>query len=184
MRGRWLIIGLVSAVSLGIAVTAFGRTIPEVRPFVGAFVPTGAQRDVLKDTWLVGGQGALEIADMAHLVGTFAWAPNRTSHDVCVYDYNVGLEGFQRVPMSADWQLRPFLGLGLGGRTYVDHANNSHKETTFGGYGALGTEFQIARIAFRLEGRDYVSRFAGLDGNQKAKARNDMSFATAVAFHW
>jgi hypothetical protein len=181
---RILIVLVAAGLVLGAAATALGATIPEVRPFVGAFVPTGPQRDILKDTWLVGGQAALEIADRAHLVGSLAWAPNRTTHDVCVYDYTAGVEGFHALPMRAGWQFRPFLGLGLDGRTYVDHGNADHRENTWGGYGALGTEFQMSRIAIRLEGRQTVTRFKGLTGNDKAEARSDVEIGTGMAFHW
>ncbi len=184
MRRVFWIVALAGAGVAGALATAHARAIPEVRPFVGAFVPTGAQRDALKDTWLVGGQAALEVADFTHLVGSFGWATNRRSKDVCVYDYTAGVEGFQPLRMTDTWEARPFLGLGLGGRTYVDHGNGDHKEITWGGYGALGTEFQLDRFAVRIEGRDYVTRFRGLTGDDKAKARNDLTFATGVAFHW
>jgi hypothetical protein len=183
MRRTWVVL-IASGLVFGAPATAAASTIPEVRPFAGAFVPTGPQRDFLKDTWLVGAQAALEIADQAHVVGSFAWAPNRTSHDVCVYDYTAGVEGFHAVPMRAGWQFRPFLGLGLGGRTYVDHANSDHKQATWGGYGALGAEFQASRIAIRLEGRQNLTRFTGLTGNDKAEARTDLMIGTGVAFHW
>lgn len=184
---RILMVCITVGLALGAAATAAAAAVamtPEVRPFVGAFVPTGPQRDILKDTWLVGTQAALEIADRAHLVGTFAWAPNRTSRDVCVYDYTAGVEGFRAMPLRGSWELRPFLGLGLGGRTYVNHGDADRRQTTWGGYGALGTEFQMNRIAVRIEGRDFVTRFKGLTGDAAAEARNDIAVATGVAFHW
>jgi hypothetical protein len=184
MRRIFIAVAVVAGVSAGVATMARADLTCEVRPFVGAFVPTGPQRDILKDALFVGAQGAVEMRDRLHFVGTLAWAPNKTSSDVCVYSYDVGVETFRPYDMNGRWQFRPFVGGGIGGRTYVDHGNNSQKETNLGGYAALGSEFQLNWLAIRLEGRDYATRFKGLLGNQKAEARNDVALFTGVAVHW
>lgn len=169
----------------GIATSAAAAVTPELRPFVGAFIPTGTQRDILKDAVFVGGQGGVEVAQSLHVIGTLAYAPSKSkSSGVCVYQYDTGIETFRPYQMTERWQMRPFLGAGLGGRTYVDHNNGDHSETIFAAYGSLGTEFQLDHLAFRLEGRDYMTRFKGLQGNQGAESRNDVSVVSALAIHW
>ena len=184
MRSKLFAAALVGCFAIVGASAVVAQTIPEVRPLVGAFVPTGDQRDVLQDTWMVGFQGGIELVDRVHAVATLAWAANRHSNDVALWDYNAGIETFQRYGMGTDWQFRPFIGAGLGARTYVDHANNDHGETVFTGYGALGSEFQLNRLALRVEARDYISRFKGLTGDDQADTRNDLAFTGGVAFHW
>jgi hypothetical protein len=56
--------------------------------------------------------------------------------------------------------------------------------TYFAGYGALGTELQLARTALRVEARDYVSPFKGLMGGEEAAWRNDVMLAGGFAFHF
>jgi len=185
MRRIMLVTAVMATLAAGVPAIAWsGDMIPEVRPFVGAFFPTGAQRVVLDDALLVGGQGGIEMADALHLVGTLAWAPHRTSKGACVYNYDVGVETFRSFDMNARWQARPFVGAGLGGRTYVDHARDDHRETNFLGYAALGTELQHEKLALRVEGRDYISRFKGLSGELEADTRQDIAVVAGLAFHW
>jgi hypothetical protein len=184
MRSKLFAAALAGCFAMAGASAALAHMVPEVRPFAGAFIPIGDQRDVLKDTWMVGGQAGVELAGSMHALATLAWAANRGSHDPALFDYNAGLEAFRPFAMTPDWQFRPFVGAGLGARTYVDHGNGSHTETAFAGYGALGTEFQLSRIALRLEGRDYISRFKGLAGTDHARTANDLAFTSGVAIHW
>ena len=163
-------------------------TRPEIRPFFATYVPTGKQRDVLKDAALVGGQLALEMREFLHLTGSFAWSPNtdrlrRADNRVSVFQYDIGAEVFRSTPLTGEWMLRPFVGAGIGGRTYDfrDVRTKAHSDPV--GYGALGTEFQLSRVSLRVEGRDYVSRFKGLSGLEKTSTRNDVNVWAALAYH-
>ena len=49
----------------------------ELRPYVGAFSPTGDQRQVLKDAVLVGGQASWHFVPALALTGTFGWTPSK-----------------------------------------------------------------------------------------------------------
>src|SRR5215207_9218292 len=51
------------------------RSGPEVRPFVGAYVPTGKQRALLKQGVTLGAQAALEFGRGVHAVAAFSWVP-------------------------------------------------------------------------------------------------------------
>ena len=46
----------------------------EVRPFVGALVPTGDNREVFKDAFLTGFSPAYRVQEHVAVVGTFGWA--------------------------------------------------------------------------------------------------------------
>ncbi len=153
----------------------------EVRPFVGAFIPTGKQKDDLKTSILTGVQLGYHLAGPARLVGTFAWAPSKTNSlseiRTNVYQYDAGgeLAGHYGV-------IRPFVGVGAGARTY-SLKNSSNSQTNFDGYGSLGSELAISHVGARIEARDYVSRFKGLDGLDGSSTRNDLMLAGALTFH-
>ena len=175
-------------VASGVATAAEGTRVPEVRPFAGAFLPVGDQRNVLKDAALVGGQVALEVQPALHLVGSFAWSPNENRpmlarNTVDLYQYDVGAEGFHTTTLSNDWTFKPFIGLGVGGRTYHLRDVAVKAQTDPVGYGSLGSEFQLSRIALRLEARDYVSRFKGITGGNAAKTRSDVGVTAGFAYH-
>ena len=184
MRRTLFVFAIMSALTIAFANHASAEVLGEVRPFVGAYIPTGDLRDVLPNALFVGGQGAIEVNETVHLVGTLAWMPNRTSRDVSAYAYDAGVEGFRPYPLGERWEIRPFIGAGLGARTYVDHGNGDHKETNFAGYGALGTELQLDRLAMRVEARDYVTRFKGLAGELEGETRNDLALVSSFVFHW
>jgi hypothetical protein len=187
MRKLTVVLALLATLVGGLAVTAWAQVTPEIRPYVGAFFPTGDERDLLKDAFLVGGQVGVEIAEQIHLIGTFGYVPNKDralfpQPDVGIFQYDVGVEAFRIVSTESSWELRPFIGLGGGARTYDPSPGGT--ETNLAGYGALGMEFQNGTLALRLEGRDYLTRFKGLTGNQDAKTRNDIMTMVGVALHW
>lgn len=168
--------------------STFTRTF-EIRPFAGVFVPTGSQRDVLDDAAFAGLQLGFEVHPNVTLVGSFGWAPSTDvtrsdANKVDIYQYDVGAElGITR-QLGSMWSFRPFVGLGAGARTYSYRDLELDTQTNLAGYGALGTEFRVGRMAIRLEGRDYVSAFEGLDGLEPSSTRNDLSFAAGIAYHF
>lgn len=172
--------------------SAWAEVTPEFRLFAGAYVPTGKQADVLKSSMLVGVQSAVELASGVHLLGTLAYTtprPDRGTigNDVHMYQYDVGAELFHIYSASDrndHLTFRPFIGAGLGGRTYDFKGVESRAETNLVGYGSLGTELQHARIAARIEARDYLSRFKGLTGTESVSTRNDLVLGGGLAFHF
>ena len=183
---------LALALALGLVTTALPaqtrKVKPEIRPFAGAIIPTGQQRNLFMDAPLFGVSAALELKPQLHLLGTFAWVPAQDKYgfaqnNVNIYQYTVGAElGFVQ-PLAGRWELRPFAGLGVGGRSYAFQGIGLTNKTCFAGYGAVGTEFQIARTALRLEARDnmfcYRSPIAGIS----SKTRNDVGLSLGVAYH-
>lgn len=152
----------------------------ELRPFAGAFLPTGPARSLLKDGLLAGGQVSVRILPQLAATGTFAWTPNndRTiagAPTVDVYQYDVGLEArgagwFQQ----GGWDFTPFVGAGVGGRTYSYRYLGVGSTTDFDGYGAVGGELGYGRVGLRVEARDYLSQYHPIDGVGPTTNHNDV----------
>src|SRR5918994_6160765 len=80
----------------------------EIRPFVGASIPTGTQRDLFNDAPIFGLQGAVELKPTFHLVGTFGWVPGQNEYvlardNVNIFQYDIGLELSMVRPLGANW---------------------------------------------------------------------------------
>ena len=162
----------------------------ELRPFVGAYVPTGEQRDLLKDAVLAGAQVSWRALPSLAVTGTFGWAPSKDritpgNQTVDIYQYDLGAE------LRADswysggsWDFTPFVGVGAGGRTYNYRDLDEDATTNFAGYGALGGDVGFGDFAVRIEARDYVSRFKPLIGDGDTKARNDIDLAAGLSYRF
>jgi hypothetical protein len=174
----------------GSAAGAQGRVLrPEFRPFAGVLIPTGDFRNEFKTAETFGGQLALEVTPVVHVVGSLGWthghsklavavANDRT--DVWQYDAGVELNPFGRP--GTTWEFRPFIGFGAGARTNDYKAATLRTTTCFAGYGALGAELQRGFLAFRVEGRDYLScQESPVDGLKKT--RNDVRLNFGIALH-
>ena len=178
-----LVLGATTASAQG---APFDRTL-EVRPFMGVYVPTGALRDDMKAATTLGAQGAIELTQRFHIVGTLAWTHGHHKFDllndrVNLWQYDLGAEFNPFRPMGNDWMLQPFIGLGAGARTADYRAEGLGSKTCTAGYGALGTEVQRGAVALRLEARDYLTCFESpITGNKRT--RNDATIALGVAFH-
>lgn len=161
---------------------------PEIRPFAGALISMGAQRDVFDNAGLFGVETALELNPGFHLVGTLAWAPMNAKYNVPddaanLIQYDAGVEvGFVR-RLAEDWDLKPFIGGGVGGRTYTFAAKALRDRTCLAGYGTVGTEFQVAQLALRVEARDNLFCYQSpLPAGAKA-TRNDIGLLFGFAYH-
>lgn len=181
---------VVAALALGASVLAAQspRVKPELRPFAGAIIPTGELRDVFMDAPMFGISPAVELKPTVHLLGTFTWVPAQNKYgvaqnNVSIFQYTVGAELGFVTPLAGRWELRPFAGLGVGGRTYAFQGIGLNDKTCFAGYGALGTEFQIARTALRLEARDNVFCYRSPISGVSSKTRNDVGLSLGVAYH-
>jgi hypothetical protein len=186
MRGTLLVLALFAGGSAAAAQLPAPLHL-ELRPTVGALIQTGPQRDLFDASAIFGVQAAMELKPTIHLLGTFAWSPAHhkfVANDdaVNVFLYDVGAEFNLIRSLGIDWQLKPFLGLGAGGRSYSYHEANFDLQTGFAAYGALGTEFQYRGVALRLEARDYVQRFEYPD-RALTKTRNDVGLMAGLAFH-
>jgi hypothetical protein len=161
----------------------------EIRPYAGAFIPTGQQRDLLKDAVIAGGQASYRVLPQLAFTGTVGWAPSKDrvtpgDQTVDVWQYDLGAE--LRAPSwltSGAWDFTPFAGLGAGGRTYNYRDLDVNSKSNFAGFGAIGGELGFGRIGVRLEGRDYVSQFKPFDGGD-SKTRNDVTVAAGLTLRF
>jgi len=162
----------------------------ELRPYVGAYIPTGNQRDFLEDAVLTGVQGSLRINPVFALTGTFGWSPSEDrltlgdpTLDLCQYDIGGEARAANWV-RGETWNFSPFVGLGLGGRTYHYRDLDVDASTQFGGYGALGGDLGFGRLGLRLEARDYLSRFEPLIGDGDSDTRNDVALLAGLNYRF
>ena len=162
----------------------------ELRPYVGAYIPTGDQRDFLKrcrsrrgasvvpvepqlrrhrHPRLVAEQGPNSLrATRSSTCGSTTWAPSYAR---------------RRGSQSGALDFTPYVGLGAGARTYNYRDLDVDSKTNFAGYGALGGELGFGPFGFRLEARDYVSQFKPFDGGD-SKTRNDVTVATGLTLRF
>jgi hypothetical protein len=171
------------------AAQPFGARPFALRPVVGAFVPTGDQRDLLKDAVLVGAQASYTVTRNVAVVGTFGWSPSKDrtlrEETVDLFQYDVGVEGRldNLTPQSAV-STRPYLALGGGGRTYsYRNLDGTNAQTNVLGYGAVGLDLaqRGGPVGVRVEARDNVTGFKGLRGElADRKARNDVQFSAGL----
>ena len=178
---------LVSTAMVGSAQEPAVR--PEIRPFVGIYIPTGDQRNLFDDAAMLGVQAALELRPSFHVLGTFGWAAGQTNYvasqdNVQILQYDVGMELNMVRALGESWLFKPFVGLGGGARTYLYEDDNLENRTCAAGYGALGAELQFARTAIRLEGRDNVFCFRSPVPGIKSKTRNDVGLTLGLAYHF
>jgi hypothetical protein len=159
-----------------------------IRPFVGAYIPTGDQRDFLKDAVLVGAQASWDVHQNLGLTASFGWAPAKdrvTAGDQTLdaFQYDLGIEG--RAPQWIGTStVAPFIGAGLGARTYRYRDLDVDARSNVAGFGAIGVDLDLGPLGVRVEGRDYVSQFKPLTGAGETKTRNDVALLAGLAFRF
>ena len=162
----------------------------ELRPFVGAYIPTGDQRDFLKDAVLAGAQLSWRAIPAVAITGTFGWSPSKDritagNQTLDIYQYDVGAElRAASLYHGGLLEFSPFAGLGVGGRTYNYRVLNVDSKTNVDGYAAVGGDIGFGPIGLRVEGRDYVSQFKPLTGSGDTKTRNDIGVAFGVTYRF
>ena len=146
----------------------------------GGLVPTGAQRNALKDAHLSAAQLSYAVRPSFAITATVGWARSRdlASADdpkVDVFTYDLGAEA--RAPAwfaGRAVTFSPFVGAGAGARSYNHRKLELDATHNVAGYGAVGGELGVGRVGLRLEARDYVSGFRPLVGGGSARTRNDV----------
>ena len=164
------------------------RPAVEIRPFAGAYVPTGAQHDLFRTAPVLGLQGALEIRPNMHLVGEVSWVPatlkvESTNDAAYIFSQDLGIEMLLVRELSNGWFLKPFVGAGGGIRNFLYRADEFKSRGGPAAYGALGSELEIGSVAFRIETRGHVFRYrAPMKGSDNV-TRRDVSLQLGVAYH-
>ena len=187
-RTRDLMVALLTLASSPAIAAAqeptFGRF--ELRPFAGAFLPTGPHKNTLKNGATAGLQGAYSFNRYLAAVGTFAWASSEediaTEPDVNVFQYDLGAEAGIDKHLTSALTIRPFLGIGMGGRAYDYNNRDTESQYNVAGYGSGGAQLQMGRFGWRVEVRDYVTGFKGLNGElDSRRTRNDIMVSSGFA---
>jgi hypothetical protein len=161
----------------------------ELRVTSGALVPTGSQRNVLKDAPVTAAQLSWLVRPSLAITGTFGWARSRVlasgrspTRDVFTSDVGVELR-------PAEWfanhkvSFSPFAGLGAGARSYDYRKGTADATHNLAGYGAVGGELGIGRVGLRLELRDYATGFKSLAGGGTSVTRNDAVMMIGMRFN-
>ena len=185
----------LTVVLAALAVTAVAspaqdtKPTPEIRPFLGMYIPTGDQRDLFENAAMFGVQAAMEVRPTFHLLGTFGWIPGQAKYsgfddDVQIFQYDIGLELNMVRQVGDSWLFKPFIGVGGGARSYFYASDNLQDRTCAAGYGALGAEMQLGRAAFRLEGRDNLYCYRSPLPNVDSRTRNDVGLSFGIAYHF
>ena len=185
--GTAVIAALFAVASTGGSQELTGGFTPEIRPFVGVYVPTGAMQDQFESASMAGLQIAVELNRNFHVLGSVGWTHVHTKLSMArdltdIWQYDIGVEGNLIHPLNDLWLLRPFAGIGAGGRTYDYRAPGVGSRRCTAGYGSLGTELQRGDVAFRLEGRDYLSCFESPVTGRKSTL-NDVGISFGLAYH-
>jgi len=199
LRPATLRAGLALAVAA--ALTAFAvrlqaqATPPKaftLRPVAGALLPTGDERDLLKNAVLVGGQATYSFIPSLAVVGSFSWSPSKDKTSpveakVNLYQYDLGVEAHaSNLTGSSDISTRPYAAIGGGARSYdLRNVPGASTQTNPLAYGAVGIDLGQASgvVGVRFEVRDNVTWFKGLRGElQDRKTRNDLQLAAGLTF--
>lgn len=152
----------------------------------GTVIPTGAQRASIERGNVTAAQLTWMIRPSLAMTGSFGWARTRdiTTIDtprLHLFTWDAGTE--VRAPRRMEGgplSLRPFAGIGVGGRTYDlrDRAGQASHEPA--AYISLGGEVGVAhRVTLRLEARDYLSRASSTAG-RSGGARNDVTLMAGL----
>jgi hypothetical protein len=146
----------------------------------GALIPTGAQRNALKDAQLSTAQVSYVIGSRFAITTMFGWARSRDlasagDPKLDVFTYDVGAEArAPRRTAGRSMTFTPFVGVGVGSRSYNYRRLDVDATHNVAGYGAVGGELGRRRVRLRLEVRDYLTGFKPLDGEGTADTRNDV----------
>lgn len=161
----------------------------EISPFTTAYVPTGTHANTLESGFGAGILGAYALNRYFSAVGRFAYSSTEdrstATNDVNVFSYDLGAEAGVEKHLTTALRIRPFLGLGMGGRAYDYDDRESDAQFNVAGYGAGGAELLMGRFGWRVEVRNYVSGFKGLSGELDSRqTRNDLSISSGMALHF
>ena len=178
---------VVATSSVGAQRTMFVN--PEVRPFVGVYLPEGEIKAESKSGAMLGLQGALELTPHFHVIGSFSWTFGHSrvqelDHSQSfLWQYDAGVELNLLRKRGGNWLFRPFAGLGAGGRTYDYRASNAGRSECGATYASIGTELQRGAVAWRVESRGYVACYVSPVTGERHTG-NDFGILFGTAMHF
>jgi hypothetical protein len=154
-----------------------------VHPFAGAFVPVGAQRELLGTALLTGLQWSWRLTYGIAVTSRLAWSPNRDllmsgDQRLDLFQYDIGGEARgEGLFYGTGWEVTPFLGVGGGARTYVFRSLAVRSKTNRAAYGSAGFEIGFGGVGLRVEGRNTFSQLKPLVGPGVNTTRHDLALS-------
>lgn len=156
------------AITLSLAAAAGAQSLDKKPGFElivpsGAVLPTGAQGDSIKRGNMTAAQVSYGLRPALVITGTLGWARTRpvamhTDARLHMITYDMGAE-FRMPRRTTDRpvNLKPFVGIGAGGRTYNYRHVDAATSHDLAAYVGAGAELGLGRVRLRLEARDYIS---------------------------
>ena len=161
----------------------------EFRVSSGALLPTGGQRDLIESAKMTAAQVSWTPRPAFAITGTFGWARSRDlvavdAPKLDAFTADIGVEA-----RHAAWfagravTFDPFVGIGVGSRSYDYHHIRTNATHNLSGYGSVGGELGVGRVGLRVEARTYLSGSKPLVGTGTSVARSDFVVMAAVRFN-
>jgi len=160
----------------------------EFRISSGTVIPTGDQRNAIERGDMSAAQIAYVVRPTLALTATLGWARSQdivADHDrkLDVFSYDIGAEVRSPAWLSAgSLTFSPFAGAGAGARSYTYRRFDADATHNVAGYVSAGGELAVGPVELRLEARNYVTGFNGLDGAGSSGARNDVALIFGLGF--
>ncbi|GMV05963.1 MAG: hypothetical protein AMXMBFR53_22400 [Gemmatimonadota bacterium] len=199
IRPSRIALGLAGALLLGFAASsgAAGQDAPnqaaptwkpglDLMVSTGEAIPTGARRDAVD-------RGKIALAELSYALHpslamnvTLGWTRTRdlaaaAEPKLDVFTYDVGPEVRGRKWTRGERvSFRPFAGAGVGARSYNYRSLPVDATHHVAGYAALGGQLVVKRLSMRLEARDYVSDFKGMDGQGDGTTHNEVVIVAGI----
>lgn len=147
---------------------------------LGVVVPTGRQRTFFDSAALVGVTASLDVHRNVALVGSLGWAQTEgrglaaRSATLDVAQYDLGVQAQLPVALSGGQTLKPFLGAGIGGRTYQFRGLGVERETDLVGYYVLGVSLECRDLVVGVAVRNDLSDFDGVGAERGSTRASDL----------
>jgi len=153
---------------------------------LGVRIPTGRERDVSGPAFLIGGQVAVRMGRHAAAMMSVSAAQgdDRThvgDNALTAVQYDVGVERHGCPFCVAVQAAKPFVGAGVGMRTYRHDRSSRPATTSATVYVAAGAELRKGRAGFRAELRDNL---VSVQQDQQRSVWNDIELRTGLAYHF
>ena len=155
----------------------------------GVAIPTGAHRRAFGDVAFVGAQTSVSLTRAWDLVASFGWQRSAakyavTDNHVHVLVYNFGLERVFRAEPSGHPAFVPFVGGGVGGRSFDFRSSDLQSTACYAGYGNGGVFREWRRTTLRLEARENLFCFKSPLGPGAEQTRSEASVSLGMGMRF
>lgn len=158
----------------------------QISPLLGALLPSGHGRALFDDAVLLGLTAAFDVHRNVALVAALGWAQTQghgfaaPSATLDVLQYDLGAQLQLPIGLRDGQTLKPFVGAGVGGRTYHFRDLNVERETDLVAYGSLGVALECRGFAVGVTARTYLSDFDGIGAKRSATWAKDLALFGSI----